>query len=261
MKTNYYFLASILPPLQIGQPPEISDLELQNLTQVNVTHRSDWEKVWGFRLYYDIQNIRSLWREEPLNIHGNYDENELEEQLLVKSGFPGYVFDYLEAHETDGDRLRHFSFLLSSYFNEEIAKSSGFLKKYYSFERDLRLVLLGLRAKRLGWNLMNELQYEDPHDDLVAQMIAQKDSPDYEPPEEYADIKALFAEHAHDPLQLYQLIGEFRFQKINELLAIDLFSIDRIIAYIAQLIIVEKWVELDKKKGMEIVDTIVKEAS
>lgn len=259
--TNYYFLASILPELQIGLPPEITDLQLRHLIEVNVTHRDDLQKVRGFRLYYDIQNIRALWRDEPLSDRGNYDENELEEQLLVKAGLPGYIFDYMEQHEPVQDRLRHFSSLLASYFNVEIAKSNGFLHRYYTFERDLRLVLVGLRAKRLGWNLMSELQYEDPQDDLVAQMLAQKDSPEYQPPDSFEEVKQIFDEHGENPLELYQLIGELRFQKINEMLGPDLFSIDRIIAYMAQLIICEKWMELDKQKGMEIVDTIVKDAS
>lgn len=259
--TNYYFLASILPELQIGVPPEMKFQELQNLIKVNVTQSGDRQKVAGFRLYYDIQNIRALWREEPPSHRGNYDENELEEQLLTRSGLPGYIFDYMEVHEGTADRLRHFSFLLSSYFNEQIALSDGFLKKYYIFERDLRLVLLGLRAKRLGRDLIQELQYEDPQDDLVAQLLAQKDAVDYEPPEDYAEVKALFDEHADNPLELYQALAEFRFQKIDEMLGLDLFSIDRIIAYMAQLILVEKWIELDKQKGMNIVDTIVKDAS
>jgi hypothetical protein len=45
------------------------------------------------------------------------------------------------------------------------------------------------------------------------------------------------------------------------MVGIDFFSINRLLGYMVQLIIVEKGLELDKKQGMEIVDTIVKDAS
>ena len=39
----------------------------------------------------------------------------------------------------------------------------------------------------------------------------------------------------------------------------DTFSVERLLAYLMQLILVEKWFELDIDKGKEIVDIIVKE--
>jgi hypothetical protein len=106
-----------------------------------------------------------------------------------------------------------------------------------------------------------ELQFEDPDDEIVAQILAQKDAKTYEPPERYSDLKALFEEHYDAPMELYQGLCEYRFEKIVQMYGIDVFSIDRILAYLARLIIVEKWLDLDKKKGIQVVDAIVKEAS
>lgn len=258
--TNYYFAASILPDIQLGVPAEIDFHGLDVLIRANLT-AEDSKKVAALRLFYDIQNIRSFWRDEPLSYRGNYDHNELDEALLTRSGLPDYIFDFMDRYESKKDRLYNFAWLLSAYFAEEIPKADGFLKGYLQFERDLRLVLIGLRAKALGRDILQELQFEDPDDDLVAQLIAQKDSPDYEPPERFSEVKSLFEENYEHPLDFYQILAEYRFQKVDEILGIDFFSVDRILAYMAKLIIVEKWLELDKKKGMEIVDTILKEVS
>ena len=40
----------------------------------------------------------------------------------------------------------------------------------------------------------------------------------------------------------------------------DMFSIDRVLGYHAQLLIVEQWMELDEQQGKAIVDKMVKEA-
>ncbi len=259
---QYYFLASALPELHVGTPPEIGFLEFTNLLNDNLAEE-DVQKVRTMRRFYDLQNLRALWSNQSLDKWGNLDENQLDEALLTLVGFGRftYIFDYLRHFEKSDERLYHFPQLVVNYFREEIENSTGFLHEYLTFEREWRLVLSAFRAKKIGRNLTEELQYEDPNDPIVAQILAQKDSPTYEPPASYSNLKPLFEEYGDQPFDLYQALCVYRFEKINELIGIDLFSIDRILAYTAQLIIVEKWLELDKKKGLEIVDNIVKEAS
>ncbi len=260
MKTNYYFLATSLPELQIGYPPDINFLEFNFLLNVNLT-KEDYALTKVMRRYYDIHNIRAFWNGESLDPRGFYNENDLEESLVTRMGLPEYVYTFLERYESKDERLYHFPSLITSYFKEESEKAEGFLKHYLTFEREWRLVLTGFRANKQGRDIVKELQFEDPYDEVVAQILAQKDSKSYEPPSRYGDLKALFEEHYENPLEMHQALCEYRFQKIEEMYEIDFFSIGRILAYLAQLIIVEKWLELDKKKGLEVIDTIVKEAS
>ncbi len=260
MATNYYFLGSLLPDLQIGIPPEIDFNELTFLFSTNL-EKSDFEKVRVIRRYYDIQNIRSFWRKEPLSYRGNHDSVALEDALLTQSALPGYVFEFMQKYDSTKDRLHHFAFLLASYFKTEIEHADGFLFDYLTFQRELRLVLTALRSKKLGRDIMVELQYEDIDDELVRQIIAQRDAKDYDPPEHFSELKPLFDEHSEQPLELHKALVEFQFQKVDELLGIDFFTINRILAYMVKLIFVEKWLELDKKKGMQLVDTIVKDAT
>lgn len=260
MKTNYYFLASALPELQIGYPPDISFKTLDEVLKVNLT-KEDYLLTASLRRYFDIQNIRAFWLGEELDPRGFYNEVDLEESLVTRLGLPEYVYTFMEKYDNTESRLKHFPALVTAYFKEESESAEGFLNEYLTFERELRIVLTGFRAKKLGRDLFTELQYEDPYDEIVVQVLAQKDSKTYEPPARFADTKALFEQHYDEPLDLYQALSEYRFQKIEKMYGIDLFSIGRILAYLAQLIIVERWLELDKKKGLEVIDTIVKEAS
>jgi hypothetical protein len=106
-----------------------------------------------------------------------------------------------------------------------------------------------------------ELQYEDPETDFIAQMIAQKDAAQYEPPEEYKDIKDILVKYGDKPIELEKAMVEYRFKKIQDLLGDQLFTIDRILGYLIQLIMLEKWNQLDKQKGKAIIDSMLKEAS
>ena len=131
---------------------------------------------------------------------------------------------------------------------------------YLNFERELRLVMAAFRAKKLRYDLSVELQYEDPEEELIAQLLAQRDAKTFEPPEKYQEIKTIFEKEGDHPLALQKAIDQYRFEKIENLIDMaDIFSIERILAYLLQFIIIEKWFELDKDKGIDIVDTILKE--
>lgn len=257
--TNYYFLALALPALQIGVDPDITFREFEELIKLNLSAR-DYAKTEVIRRFYDIQNIRAYWKKEPFDPRGALNSGQLEEALLSRTSLPEYVFAFLDTHDLLKERLDHFSALIAAFFNQEIRHSSGFLKRYLSFEREWRLVLTGFRAKRLGRDLLLEMQYEDPYDDFSAQILAQKDAKSYIPPDEFEDLALLFEEHQDNPLALHKAICEYRFQKIEEMLGVDMFSIDRILGYMAQLILAEKWIELDAKEGVKVLDQILENA-
>jgi hypothetical protein len=61
-------------------------------------------------------------------------------------------------------------------------------------------------------------------------------------------------------MALQKALDQYRFDMVENLVDMaDTFSIERILAYLVQYMIVEKWSELDKDKGIQIVDTIIRE--
>lgn len=251
---NYYFIVASLPPLSVREKPEITFEEFMRRLEINLS-KKDLEKTKVLRRFVDMFNIRSLLMEEPVDPRGNLNEKELDEALLVHTVLPEYVFDFLGQFEKVSDKIRNFPGLLARFFNEEIPKQKGFLQRYLIFERECRLVLLALRAKQLGRDVIKELQFEDLTDPLVAQIIAQKDAGSYDPPPEYADLKDLIASCYNDPWLENRVFAEYRFKKIEEMIERDVFTIDRILGYMAQLMLIETLIELDQEKGKMILDT------
>ncbi len=249
--TNYYFLITALPVISIGKKPEISFKELMEMLVLNLTSR-DLQLVGLLLRPIDLYNIRALWLGFPLDDRGNYKAKELEEALLVKDMLPPYVIDYLDRYESTADRLRYFSSLYVSLFRDEQIhlpnRKNGFLLKYFQFERELRLVLTALRSKKSGRDIVRELQFEDPYDPFVSDILAQKDAAEYTPPKEYEDLKTLFMENSQSPQRLNRAILQYRFEKIEEMEENQDFTIDRVLSYIARLLIVESLDQLDQEK-------------
>jgi hypothetical protein len=249
-------LAASLPPLVIGEKPELSFEELALRLELNLD-KNDFEKTKVLRWIVDISNIRALFLEEAIDPKGTLSEKELDEAILLQVGLPEYIFDFLDRFENVSEKLKFFSGTFSTYFQEEIKKRDGFLKAYLEFERDFRLVMVAIRAKELKTDVMRELQFEDPSDTIVAQIIAQRDAASYDPPIEFADLKSAYLSCGHDVWQKYAVLAKWRFDRIEELVEKPLFSIDWILSYLVRLVIVEAMSDLDEARGKVILEAFV----
>jgi len=251
---NYYFLAASLPPLILGEKPELSFVELCDRLEINLS-KTDFAKTVVIRRYFDLLNIQSLFIEEAIDSRGNLSEKELDEALLIHNILPNYVFDFLDRYDTLTERIDHFTALIAQFFLEEIPLQKGFLKDYLSFERAWRLILLALRAKESKRDLVKELQYDDLYDSLVMQILAYRDAEQYDPPQEYREIKEIFISCGADPWLRNKTMAAYRFRKIEELVDRPLFHIDWILSYMAKVIVVESLAELDKERGQNVLET------
>lgn len=250
---QYYFIGTSLPALYFDVKPEISFHDFDRLLQDNLSEK-DYKKVLVIRRLYDLLNLKAFWQSQPLNPYGTLDENELAEGLLDQVTFPDYVYDFAQKHESNKDRIKHFPELLSAFFRGELKNETGIMRQGIEFERQWRLVLAAFRAKKLGRDLSEELQYEDPEEELIAEMLAQKDAKEFELPENFKELKSIFERHGDDPLQLQKALDEFRFNFLGSLIDMaDNFSIERILVYMTQLLILERWAGYDKEQGLEII--------
>lgn len=253
MNHNYYFVAPSLPPLTLGETPDMNFEAVMNRLQMNLAEE-DLKQVAVVRRGIDLQNIRALLLDKPLDDRGNLSEKQLDEALLVEADLPDYVFAFLNQFDERKEKARHFFGLLCRYYTEEVKGQKGFLKQLLTLQRELRLVTAALRAKKLGRDIAMELQFEEFTDPVVAQILAQKDMDDYDPPLEYRDLKEQLAACGDDPWEQYKVMARYEFEKIEEMAGYPLFSLDWILGYVARLLLVERWTLLDPERGAEIVD-------
>jgi len=255
---KYFFLASALPPLSLDERPEIDFQSFVELAKDNLTP-FDYRLIQVIRRFYDIENLRLLWKEMAIEKYGNLDLQELKEALLTEVGLPDYILDFLKAYETTEKRLRYFSALMGAFFREEEKRAVGFLKKWLEFERRWRLVVTVLRAKRLKRDLVQEFQFEDQSDDFVAELLAGKDALEVQIPEEFHELKVLWETEREESVALHRAFILYRFQKAQEFVHGDSFSIDVILSYLVNLILIEKWQALNRETGLKQVERFTKE--
>lgn len=250
---NYYFIGTFIPELQIGMQPEITVEAYAFLLKENLT-ALDYEEVKKLTHFFDLENIRSFWNGQSINNFGNFNEVTLEEALLNGMGLSDNVYNYMDRHESKEERIRNFAEIYADFFNEN---SSEFLKEIFKQEKAIQLVLVALRAKKKGRSILHELQYENPEDDLVAQILAQKDAKSFDPPNEFLELKTLYEKYSNSPLELHQALVTYRYRKLEEMIGLQVFTLDRLLVYYFQLVLAYQWMGLDKEKGKRLINTIV----
>jgi len=256
---KYFFLGSLLPPLKIANKPELSFRDVLDIVDLNITS-IDLKKLFSLRQYVDIKNVYFFLKKQPLDPRGNYGKKELEEALLHREGLPRYLFAYFDRYETLKEQQSNFSKVLIRFFTEmghKENKRKGFLSFYFTFEREWRLILAGQRAKNLGVDIAKALQHEDFTDPFVTQIITQKDSTSFEFPCGYETLGEKLREVRGDPKKEYEVMAIFRFEKIAEMVQDIPFSIDYILGYFVQLMIVEDYHFLDDMEGEQRLTKIV----
>ncbi len=246
--SQYYFVASALPSLSLDVKSELSSHELRTLYAMNLKF-SDLRLVDKLFWAFDVSNLRAMWQELPLDERGAMSLKELDAAVLVKEGFAPFIVEFLERYETSADRLRNIAALHVALY-QTLSMEGGFLARFASQEREIYLILLALRAKRLKRDLVRELQFEDLFDPLVASILAQKDAADYTPPTGYEVLKGLFS---YEPKAQERELLAYRLEKIEEIEGTEPFSIDHLLGYMARLLLVESWQTLDEAQGLSII--------
>ncbi|MBN1915015.1 MAG: DUF2764 family protein [Parachlamydiales bacterium] len=248
---RYYFLACALPEIKIGEVPEFSFEECLHLVELNVLGE-DKKKINCLRQYVDIRNLKPFFWGKPIDARGTLSEKEVEQALLVQDFFPPFVFDFLDRYESTDERINNFAFLYTEFFR--YAKGvEGFISSYFSFERELRLILLTLRAKKMGRDIVKELQFEDMLDTFIMYILMQKESPTFEPPQEYIEAKEIFERFYTAPKEMELQFSLYRQRKVEELIQNQLFTVDWILGYLVQLWLAVNWVSYEPNKGKELV--------
>ena len=146
---QYYFVVTSLPILSFDSQPDMTFEQFLDLLKLNLSSK-DFAKIKTLLFLIDLINIRALWLGLPFDIRGNFSAKELEEALLTKEGLSSDLVEFLDRYDTSQERLKYFSSLYASFFARASQEEKGFLKKYFVFEREFRLILTGLRAKEMN---------------------------------------------------------------------------------------------------------------
>ena len=158
---------------------------------------------------------------------------EIREQL---SGRDQAVLDQLLAGY-DAEQLTE------DFYRQILRHKNRFLREWFRFDLDLRNATVAFLNDSLG---------RPEGQDLV--LLAEREAEEF--PEEEAVQQVL---NRADLLQRERGLDDLRWQKVDELTAMDVFDLELILGFVAKLQIIDRWLKLDPESGRELFRKLVED--
>ncbi|MDL2319626.1 DUF2764 domain-containing protein [Alistipes sp. OttesenSCG-928-B03] len=221
-----------------------------------------------FYTYYDIGNIISLLAgRAQFSALGNFTREELVQEMKTPSQLPRFVSDILAAYANpddpeydEVDRTKAVEkALFTAYYAECERSKCRFLRDWYTFDRNLRNVTAAYNARRLGLSVADEVVGAG----YVAETMGRSSAADFGLRGELDYLDRVLAAMGEEGnlLDKERQLDLLRWDMADELTTFDYFNLNKVLAYLAKVNIIYRWVSLDAQTGREMFQRLMAEMS
>lgn len=235
---------------------ELNDLLLLNLS------KKDFEYYTVLKRFFDFENFAFFWANKPLPYaFGEITQDRVEGMISLQQWsddceFEEFFKDFLVQHKTAEERVKHFSALTRDFLNYYQQSSSDFLRTFFTFKQNLRIILAGFRARVMNIDVSYVLRDEDSSNPVVLQVLMQKDSPNYELPDEFFDLRDVLGDYGRLPHTLNRSLSLYEFHKIEEMCRDQYFDANGVLARVAAYLLAIRNSLVSVEKGRKTINSM-----
>lgn len=261
LRKKYYYLISSLPELRFGDKLPFTMEEFFNEYSSEI--EKDVDLVNIIILKYDIKNLELIFKnkakDDNIKRPSIYTIEELQQNIKTRENLPDFIITFLNNYETNSEYLENFNELEKGYLVYGYESDNTFLKAYFKFELDFRNAIASMRARTQDIDVL-KYTVGDEDDIVISKIKKNKSLPDFGISNEAIWIdKLIQAFDKDDPLNLENTLDRIRFEQIEILTSLMDFQVEKLLGYLLQLSIMERWAEFDKETGSNFTKNIVKD--
>jgi hypothetical protein len=246
-KRNYYCLIAGLPDILIDQKKiPFSLIKLKQELQYHL-HPKDYQLVEYLFLPYDNINFLNILqkKEAEFNSLGNYSESFFIDEIKEPENLPEYMKKFLEAYREENPIHPNLSLenqLTWLYFDFMLEQKNQFLRDIFTTIRDINNIFTIYNARKFGLNIENQMIGEYELTEAAKKTI----SKDFGLSGEITPIDEIIGIYENNNLFEQEMsIDLLKWRHMNNLNTFNYFTIEFILAYVLEFIIVERWANLD----------------
>jgi len=264
MSKQHYFLVAGLPDIFFDDK-KISVSLNEFRTYLNEYLTEQEMKLIELH-YWRFDNINILNRlenrEEEHNTSGNLDTNELDELFsAVKDDsfeslsfeIPDYIIEFIEAFKTETPICANKSWELQFseiYFQYLTGIENKFISGWYKFEQNLGNILTAINCRKADIAIENQLIGSGELNDKLLKSSARDFGVDND---DLINADAVFkALEIEDLMEQEKKFDTIRWELLDESSFFHYFSLEKLFVFLIKLSIVERWMGLDRIKGLEL---------
>jgi vacuolar-type H+-ATPase subunit C/Vma6 len=259
-KRHYYYEVAGLPDLFLDE----------NRAKVSVAgfrqefrqklHPDDYALIEVLFLKYDNKNLLNLLlkKDKPWHELANFSRELLEEEIRESDKrIPEYMRRFIEKFKSgeQDDNNMLWETVLDSYFYEYLLSlDNDFLRNYYRFLLDFTNVTTALALRDQEMSPAHQLI----GDNVITQSILRSSARDFGVTQDFAEAeKILSAWQSSTITEREKNLDLIKWQWIDEHTFFEYFTIERLLAFMLQLEIAERWMVLDPETGRSMFDQLL----
>ena len=261
VKRNYYCLVAGLQDISIETHKlTFGQLAFKNELKTEV-HPDDYKLVEKLFLPFDNKNILNVLTKSGKDFEekGNFELSFLEEQIKETTDLPEYMSKFITsvkngekifADMSDEDELT------TLFYDEMLNQNNEFLRNWFEFDMNVRNIVAAFMGRK------HNIKYENliVGNTEVANVIRKSNARDFGLGGDLDYIEELSNITKDDDIQEREMfIDELKWNYLEDVTFFEYFTIEKILAFIIKLGIVERWLAIDKDHGKELFKKLLNE--
>lgn len=266
MPREYHCLVAGLPDFVFDDKKVVlTPAEFKDILQ-EILHPEDFKLICSLFLTYDNQNVLSFLKLKKHEFQplGNYTVADFEEEIIRQNAelsepsiLPEYISQMIAAFREGINIIEGQSWenqLISLYYNHIFNVKNAFLKDWFEFELNITNIFTAINCRNHHINPEPEII----GDSVISSLLRKNQSKDYGLGIEFPMVeKLLQIATLPNIIDKERSIDLLKWNYLDEMTVFHYFDIELIISYLIKLMIVDRWLKLDKETGQEMFKRIV----
>jgi len=262
VKRNYHYLVAGLQDITLDIHKLLFDQLSFREELRNELHPADYELVRLLFLPFDNENLLTLLEKKDREVdpRGNFSRERLEENIKEPSDLPDYMMRFITAFKSKEPLFPEMSpenELATLYYDEMLETvENDFLREWFHFELNVKNIAIALNARR------HKVPYENQiiGTNEVSESIRKSQARDFGLGSDLDYLDELTAiSKKEDVREREQAIDELKWEYLDEATFFHYFTIERILAFVIKLGMIERWLGIDKDHSNELFKKLLKE--
>jgi hypothetical protein len=268
IQRNYYALVAGLPDIVPDEKKTIfSSIQFREMLHEQI-HQSDYQLVKLFFLPFDHQNLLHLLfkSEKEWDQRGIFSQEELEVLRDKKSyesadlsGYPNYIVAFVghfHGEESVESVFEAEQMLVNGYFDYLLSQSNAFVRKVANYKMTVANIMTALNGRK--HNLSFDTALVGSGD--VVDALKKSRARDFGLSAEVSDIELLIQIFENENLLERELkMDQHQWNFLDDATFFNYFTIEKVLAFLQKLFIVERWMALDAETGEKMFNKLLKE--
>lgn len=257
---SYYYLVAGLPDLSLDDGKLSYTLKCFSEEMYPSLEDKDRRLVDWLYYKYDNANLLQILshKEAVADDKGHFSDEEL--RLLVQAvrdgdkadkKFPSYLTDFVVAYQelADEEKYRAQDLLASMYYASAIKCGNPFLSAWFEFNLNVNNILSALTARKYKMDVSSCIV----GDTEVCNQLRSSNARDFGLSTEIDYLEQVVRiSETESLLEREKKIDQLKWKWLEDESFFHYFTVERLLVFLLQLEMIERWIALDKEKGNEL---------